>query len=162
MKIRKSSGGIDKVEMQMTPMIDIVFQLLTFFLFSFKIAAIEGDFAIKMPVAGGASVADDTLPPIKIRLTAGPGGALGSIQMNDKALDSFSALHSQILSIVGNEGGPSGADNVEVELDCDYNLRYEYVMHAITAVSGDMDDNGHIIKLIQKIKFAPPKEGPPG
>src|SRR5487761_1493147 len=38
MKIRKSAAsGNDKVEMQMTPMIDIVFQLLAFFVMSFKI-----------------------------------------------------------------------------------------------------------------------------
>jgi biopolymer transport protein ExbD len=157
MKIRKSSAGVDKVEQQMTPMIDIVFQLLTFFLFSFKIAAVEGDFSIKMPVAGGASASDETLPPIKVKLAASPGGKLASIHMNDKALDSFSALHSQILSIVGGQGGPSAADDVEVELDCDYGLHYENVMKAITAISGDIDDAGHIMKLVQKIKFSPPK-----
>jgi biopolymer transport protein ExbD len=34
----------NKVELNMTPMIDIVFQLLIFFIMSFKIAAQEGDF----------------------------------------------------------------------------------------------------------------------
>ena len=40
-----------KVELQMTPMIDIVFQLLIFFIITFKIVAPEGDFNIKMPLA---------------------------------------------------------------------------------------------------------------
>ncbi len=39
----------------MTPMIDIVFLLLVFFLFSFKIVVQEGDFNIRMPVAGPAT-----------------------------------------------------------------------------------------------------------
>ncbi len=33
----------------MTPMIDIVFQLMTFFLFSIKTVDTEGSFTIKMP-----------------------------------------------------------------------------------------------------------------
>ena len=52
MKIRKSavSSGADKVDINMTPMIDVVFQLLSFFVMSFKIVAQEGDFNIKMPI----------------------------------------------------------------------------------------------------------------
>ena len=53
MNIEKK-GPEAKVEMQMTPMIDIVFQLLTFFIMSFKIVAAEGDFDIKMPLAARA------------------------------------------------------------------------------------------------------------
>ncbi|HEX5446496.1 MAG TPA: biopolymer transporter ExbD, partial [Pirellulales bacterium] len=73
MKIRKSAAaGNDKVDMQMTPMIDIVFQLLTFFVMSFKIVTQEGDFNIKMPLAapGSSSSDEPPLPPIRIRLTA--------------------------------------------------------------------------------------------
>ena len=50
MRIRHVSAP-QKIELQMTPMIDIVFQLLVFFVMTFKIAAMEGDFNIKMPAA---------------------------------------------------------------------------------------------------------------
>ncbi|MFP6658896.1 MAG: biopolymer transporter ExbD, partial [Pirellulales bacterium] len=54
MKVRKKrkASGSDKVELQMTPMIDIVFQLLVFFILTFKVVAQEGDFDIRMPVMG--------------------------------------------------------------------------------------------------------------
>ncbi len=67
----KHTGG--KVELMMTPMIDVVFQLLTFFIMTFKITAPEGDFFIKMPQAApSAGVPSDVqLPPIKVRMTAG-------------------------------------------------------------------------------------------
>ena len=40
----------------------------------------------------------------------------------------------------------------------DYNLRYEYTVEAITAVSGYVDETtGQIVKLVEKIKFAPPR-----
>ncbi len=162
MKIRKSAAaGVDKVEQQMTPMIDIVFQLLTFFLFSFKIATQEGDFNIKMPLAAAASSASsDPLPPIKVRLQADAQGNLASIKLGDNpATTSFGVLHQQILKIIGTDTGPNSlASQAEVELDCDYNLRYTNAVSAITAISGYVDPKtGTIVKLIEKLKFSPPK-----
>ena len=160
MKLRRTSSTIpDKVEIQMTPMIDIVFQLLIFFLFSFKIAAIEGDFNIRMPLAGPGTPTAETQLPIKVRLAADAEGNLASIQMADRTLPTFAALHEQVMSIVGGDAGPNAAAaNTEAELDCDYNLKYQYVIKAITAVSGYVTPDGHIVKLIQKIKFSPPKK----
>lgn len=160
MKIRKSAAaGNDKVEMQMTPMIDIVFQLLTFFLMSFKIATQEGDFNIKMPLAAAAaSAAVEPLPPIRVRLTADGNGNLSGIAMGERQLRNFKELHTQIMQMVGTDTGPNSlAAQAEVELDCDYNLRYENVVSAITSISGYVDPQGHIVKLIEKLKFAPPK-----
>ncbi|MEC9149539.1 MAG: biopolymer transporter ExbD, partial [Planctomycetota bacterium] len=37
MKIRKIGTAEEKIELQMTPMIDIVFQLLVFFVMTFKV-----------------------------------------------------------------------------------------------------------------------------
>ena len=57
----------------------------------------------------------------------------------------------------GDDSGPGSiAESTEIELDCDYRLRFEYVINAITAVSGTIRD-GQIVKLIEKIKFAPPR-----
>jgi biopolymer transport protein ExbD len=159
MKIRHStSTGPDKVEMQMTPMIDVVFQLLTFFLFSFKIATVEGDFNIKMPLAAAqqSSTPPATVPPIQVRLTAGPDGELTGIRMGQQQLPSFEALHTQIRALLPPSPVPGASDGAEVELDCDYNLKYENVIQAITAVSGYVSDQG-VVRLVEKIKFAPPR-----
>ena len=45
-------------------------------------------------------------------------------------------------------------------IDADYNLDYENVIKCITHVSGEKDAAGHITKMVEKIKFAPPR--PPG
>jgi hypothetical protein len=59
---------------------------------------------------------------------------------------------------VGDDAGPGSiAESTEVELDCDYTLHFKHVIDAITAVSGTVR-NGQIIKLIDKIKFSPPRE----
>jgi biopolymer transport protein ExbD len=156
----KKSGLPDKIPIDMTPMIDIVFQLLTFFCMTLRVAAAEGDFNIKMPLMGQTAGLPniDQLPPMKVRLRADAGGNLAELTLNDRAfigVDRFKALHQYIASLVG-EGNL--AASAEVELDCDFNLKYEHVIEAITAVSGTLGPDGQIIKLVEKIKFTPPKE----
>jgi biopolymer transport protein ExbD len=147
----------------MTPMIDIVFQLLVFFIMTFKIVSQEGDFNIKMPLAAPSTGLpdDEQLPPMKVRLRAGANGNLAQISLNDNTFGvNFESLHNYIIGIIGDERGPGSVqDTAEIELDCDYNLRYENVVKAITAVSGYVDDDGNIVKLVEKIKFAPPRSG---
>ena len=164
MRVR-NVGGIkdDKVEVQMTPMIDIVFQLLVFFIMTFKIVSQEGDFNIKMPLnAPSTGLPEDLLPPMKVRLIASSSGELAQIKLNDDSFNvSFDRLHDFIIGLIGDERGPGSIqETAEIELDCDYNLKYEYVIQAVTAVSGYVDADGNIVKLIEKIKFSPPR--PPG
>lgn len=161
MKVRNTSRHADdKVELMMTPMIDIVFQLLVFFIMTFKIVAPEGDFNIKMPLAAPSQGAPtDELPPLKVRLTASKEGKLTGIYLNEARMASFSQLRHRIIGLVGDDTGPGSlAASTEIELDCDYKLRFEYTINAITAVSGEVR-NGEIVKLIEKIKFAPPRSG---
>ena len=160
MKFRKAPGGETKVEQQMVPMIVIVFQSLTFFILSFKIVLDEGDFNIKMPLPGrNVSTTDDSfLPPIRVVMTADGNGNLSGIQVAGESDfgTSFDALHQYIAQKVGGETGASRED-AEVVLDFDYNLKYENVVRAITAVSGSRQ-GGQVIKLVEKIQFAPPRK----
>lgn len=164
MKIRRvGTSEEEKIELQMTPMIDIVFQLLVFFIMTFKIVAQEGDFNIKMPLSAPSAgpPSEIALPPIKVRLLADNQGRLAGVFLNDRSMgaqDPMEALRLEIIGLLGDERGPGSIqETAEVELDCDYNLHYEHVINAITAVSGYLDDNGNVIKLVEKIKFAPPR-----
>ncbi|OYV83452.1 MAG: hypothetical protein B7Z73_15965 [Planctomycetia bacterium 21-64-5] len=75
-------------------------------------------------------------------------------------MGSFKELNSAIMELVGTDTGPNSlASQTEVEIDSDYDLHYEEVVKAITAISGHVDPSGHIVKLIEKLKFAPPKQG---
>jgi biopolymer transport protein ExbD len=155
----KKRGLPDKIPIDMTPMIDIVFQLLTFFCMTLKVTEEEGDFNIKMPLAAPrAGVPDpNQLPPMKVRMRADSAGNLVELVLNERSFSGptrWKQLHNHIASLVGDG---SLAASAEVELDCDYALKYEHVIEAITAVSGTIGPNGDIVKLVEKIKFSPPR-----
>lgn len=158
MGVKTKKAAASKIAIDMTPMIDIVFQLLTFFVMTLKIATAEGDFNIRMPLSAPRAGPPDPnqLPPMKLFLKADSDGNCARVVMNDSEFsggDRWRRLHSHIAGIVGDG---SLAASAEVELVCDYNLHYEHVIEAITAVSGELNPDGQIIKLVEKIKFAPP------
>jgi biopolymer transport protein ExbD len=157
---RESSLG-DKISIDMTPMIDVVFQLMSFFMCTLKVVAPEGDFDIRMPLGAAAAAApdDQQVPPVRVKLSAGPDGSLAGIAMNGTPVNDFEELRKRVIGLVGTDTGPNSlAERTEVELDCDYSLKYVNVVRAITAVSGKVQD-GQIVELIKKIKFTPPKRG---
>ncbi len=144
-------------------MIDIVFQLLVFFVFTFKIVLPEGDFNIRMP---SASVSRTSLPSeiplLRVRLRATPTGELARVQLGDVTLDGeapFAQLHGKIRGMIGDAAGP-GSTEQEVEIEADYNLKYQYAMNAITAITGYLDDNGEQHKLVERVRFSPLPDAP--
>jgi biopolymer transport protein ExbD len=148
-------------------MIDIVFQLLIFFILTFKVAALEGDFEVKMPLAStNPSSMDEVLPTvIHVGLTAGVNRDIASIEIDDgtQALtftqaDMFQQLTGFVESVIAREGDPSMASEVEVEFDIDSELRYRFTVKAIEAVSGQVLPDGTVKKLVNKIKFTQPQE----
>ncbi len=161
MKIEKGGGEFKKVEVNLTPMIDACFLLIIFFILTLKLFSPEGDFGITMPLASPRQGLRPTpeLPPVKIRLTAHPDGKLAGIQMGKRKTSTFAELHKQVHELAGLDRGPAGSSNTEVELDCDYNLKFKYVIDALNAISGYVaNDKQTIIRMIEKIRFAPPRK----
>ena len=158
MRIRKDVEQ-EKNELSMTSMIDIVFLLLVFFVMTFKIVEMEGDFTVRMPLAGDStSIPDVTELPLKLRLRADGDGKLTSMSLNEINLGTdYTKLRANVISLVGTDEPIEGSQGPEIEIDTDYNLRYAYVIQAITAVSGYKDETDQVVKLIERIKFAKPR-----
>ena len=143
----------------MAPMIDIVFQLLIFFLLTLRIVEPEGDFNVNMPLnSSKPGHVTEVLPDIKVTLTANNDGALAGVFLNEvsKGNDqqAFKRLNSDILLLIGRPGSHL-AKNIEVEIDADYNLHFRHVIAAVSACTGRLGNDGQIIRYIEKIKFAP-------
>ena len=163
MKVRSRNAEGEKIEMQMSSMIDVVFQLLIFFMLTLKIIEPEGDFDINMPLGAPASSSPSQvdLPPMKVRMEADPAtGELTQLFYNNQPMGTGSAafqrLNMEVLKSVNalRAAGPGNVDKQEVEIDPDYALHYKNIIAAISACSGKMVDK-KMVRYISRIKFAP-------
>lgn len=107
MKVRGSDAEAEKIEPQMAPMIDVVFQLLIFFMLTLKIIEPEVDFPINMPQ--GKPKPDDTsvsISPYDVSMVANADGTLRQLQFGGQpraprpetdpaVVDQYIALHSE-------------------------------------------------------------------
>lgn len=167
MKIRNRNAANEKIEMQMSSMIDVVFQLLIFFMLTLKIVEAEGDFDINMPLGKPetASQIDADLPIMEVRMIAAANGDLADLRFNRQSLgagpQAFDLLNQKIGEAIRrlNAAGPSNVEKQEVEIDPDYNLDYRFIIEAISRCSGRLQD-GTVIPYIRRIKFAQIRDVP--
>jgi len=168
---RRKFVSENKVKLQMTSMIDVVFLLLAFFVVTYKTPEVEGDFNIRMPVEAQSNQAPnlDEITPVTVRLTADADGKLSGIRFGDAAVSDMNGLRGAVYRYVNrNEvsyrdalaggGTPDFRDDLEIELDCDRNLRYRHAFEAITAVTGYLNSDDQIVKMVDRVKFSPPKK----
>ena len=157
----------EKMEPQMAPMIDVVFLLLIFFMCTLRIISQEGDFNINMPaVAQAQTETPKLLPDFKIRLLADvETGQLVEIRFGQRSLGTgpraFLLLQQTIKEQIA---GSPYADEIEIEIDADFDLNYEHVISAVSACTGEVigatTEGGRrtISRFVEKIKFAPPRQ----
>jgi biopolymer transport protein ExbD len=108
---KRASKLVSKIDINMTPMIDVVFQLLTFFMLTLKTVIVEGDFNIRMPLGASAGAAEeDPIPPLILKLTATPEGRLAGVQMGGKSvvgqelLGELASADAMLDQAAGNKG----------------------------------------------------------
>jgi biopolymer transport protein ExbD len=151
----------EDIKLDMTAMIDIVFQLLVFFVMTFKVVSMEGDFNIRMPLASkSADDLDRVLPDlINVKLNAGQNGNISSVEIDGTTIvgatvdEMFEKLTDEIETRLARSANPDTAKETEVEFDIEFNLKYGYTVRGIEAVSGRKNPDGSVTKLIEKIKF---------
>ncbi len=83
---KRESKLANKIPIDMTAMIDVVFQLLTFFMLTLKTVIVEGDFNIKMPIGTSDGRVEDQIPPIIVKMTATPEGRLSDVRLGGKGV----------------------------------------------------------------------------
>ena len=138
---------LEKPKINMVPMIDLVFLLLTFFVLTFRIVITEGDFNVQMSAMGQAQFVEMDTDSVQIRLVADENGLLSAIQLNGNNIENFALLRKLVSEIALTK------PDMEVVLSPDEHLHYEYVIQAITAVNGELHE-GHFRKITDNIKFA--------
>ncbi len=157
MKTRRKTEELETQRLQMTPLIDVVFLLLTFFIMTFKIIQPEGDFGIKMPLTGDTqqiSTQPLDVEPIRVRLLADDAGKLTDIRVGDVNLGPDPhRLREQIIKLVGVAPTEQEREKQEAIIDYDRGLKYQYTIDALSAMSGYLSED-KVVPLIDKINFA--------
>ena len=144
-----------RVPLDMTPLIDIVFQLLVFFALTLRVAQPEGQFEMQLPRGHAAGPATSETPPLVVVLTSSDAGELQSVSLNQQPLADITQLHERIRGLVREN--PHLAATGRVELRCDRSLAYQHTIAALAAVSAIRQPDGTLTRLIEQVSFTSPE-----
>jgi biopolymer transport protein ExbD len=113
--------GHQEVEIQITPMLDMAFQLLTFFIMTFNPAPAEGQFTMNLlPAAPQAKLdapaeavdapADPSVPAslksMTVSLYTQPNGTLGRVVVGENEVQGMEELRAKLKEILGDKSNP--------------------------------------------------------
>lgn len=143
--MKKRKNDIE-IELPITPMLDLAFQLLTFFILTYNPAPPENQFAMSLlPVAmktqaTGSGAESDTptiasdVETIPVTLLAGAGGSLAAIVVGDSEIegaDLIAAFRAQLRADYIGEGFDQATITV------DGNLLYSELINVIDVFLGE-------------------------
>ena len=124
----KKTGGKRRIDM--TPMIDCVFQLLLFFLVATRFMPNEGKIQARLPRLKGPAVVK--VMPIKVRLTAvgvERDGVQIAIEGSDKSIPDFEEFHAILATERLRYGATSG--KVPVIIRPERDVAWQHALDAI-------------------------------
>ncbi len=139
-KRRKRNQG--DVELNLAAMLDMAFQLLTFFILTFRPSPVEGQVDLRLPPpqpvtninAGQQAGADETNPnPIQglnslvITVMGNANGGIEAIALGENSVSNLALLESRIHSILADKG--SGFDQVIIQVGS--SLHYDQLMKVV-------------------------------
>jgi biopolymer transport protein ExbD len=139
---RKKRHKQEEVELNLCAMLDMAFQLLTFFILTFRPAPVEGQILLRMPppmpvtnINAGQKAGSDTsntnpvqgLNTLIITAIADGSGDLRQMAIGDISLGSLPALERKLSSVFADPGNVF--DQVIVQVDS--RLKYEALMGVI-------------------------------
>jgi biopolymer transport protein ExbD len=103
-----------EIEIPVTPMLDMAFQLLTFFILTYRAAPTEGQFSMNLlPAQKATDISkeapkdalpsiDATLRTLKTVLRAAPNGLIGEMMLNDQPISGMEELKKELEGFVND------------------------------------------------------------
>jgi biopolymer transport protein ExbD len=161
---KKKAKKQEDVSIPITPMLDMAFQLLTFFILTYHPAPSEGQFSMNLMPAAPATdfraqeaAAENATPndsiPAALRtlptvLRAGEAGSLGRVMLGEQEINGMATLKRELEVILKDPSTPFDQALIKV----DPNLKYSELMQVIDVFSS---------LKVTKISFAElgPNEG---
>jgi biopolymer transport protein ExbD len=144
--LKRKKKPAEEIKIPITPMLDMAFQLLTFFILTYKPAPSEGQFAMNlMPAApatdfrakdaAAATPTNENIPAalrtLPTVLRAVEGGALGRVSLGEQDVQGMDALKRELQVILKDPSLPFD----QALLKVDPNLKYSELMQVIDVFS---------------------------
>jgi biopolymer transport protein ExbD len=162
-KKRRSQGD---VELNLAAMLDLAFQLLTFFILTFKPSPVEGQISLRLPppeavsnVQGSKAGSDlkskdplQGLNTLTITVLGTAGGSIHSMAVQDTAVSNLDFLRQQLRLAFGPE---SSFEQVIIQVGSD--LRYEELMKVVDVCTDQKLPTG---EKLSKLSFVEVKQTP--
>ena len=156
---RKKRREQGEVELNVAAMLDMAFQLLTFFILTFKPAPVEGQISLKLPppqpiTAGKMRAGSDTtntdpaagVSTLVISVFSDPSGDIASMAVGDGGVSTLANLELRLQAVFADPGNPF--EQVVVQVGS--NLRYEALMQVIDVCTRQKLPNG---EKLSKLSF---------
>jgi biopolymer transport protein ExbD len=164
---KKHRQNTDAVELNLAAMLDMAFQLLTFFILTFKPAPVEGQLSLRLPPPEPVAVAKANQPagsnddnPVAgvesliISVFATPSGKLESMAVGEMAVGNLKALDARLESILGQQDTPFE----QIVIQVSSSLRYQDLMEVVNVCAEQHFADG---KPLTKLSFVELPEAAP-
>ncbi len=168
---KKKKKGHESVELNLAAMLDMAFQLLAFFVLTFKTSPVEGQINLKLPppapVAGvkGAAQAGDNekntdpvaqLNSLIISVFSAPGGRIATLAVGEGNVAGVSALDGRLKGILSPE---TNSPFEQVIIQVDSRLKYEELMKVVDVCTKQTLPNGEKLTKLSFVEL-PTDAGP--
>ena len=158
---RKKKNSHSEVELNVTAMLDMAFQLLAFFILTFKPAPIEGQVSLRLPppqvavvVKGGQVAGSDEsnknpvtgVNTLTISVFADPNGSIASLGVGETQVSGVAALSGKLKEVFADPGNPFDQVIIQVSDAC----RYDELMKIVEICTKQVLPDG---KKLSKLSF---------
>jgi biopolymer transport protein ExbD len=140
---RRKRRSQPDVELNLAAMLDMAFQLLTFFILTFRPSPIEGQISLRLPPPQAVVVAKDAqqagadvnnpnpvqgVNTLTISVFANPKtGSIESLGVGESQVTGIAALAGRLRVVFADEGNPFDQVIIQVSADC----RYDELMRVV-------------------------------
>jgi biopolymer transport protein ExbD len=160
---KRKRHDADGVELNLTAMLDMAFQLLAFFVLTFKPAPLEGEISLRMPPPQPVVVASASekqagssdqdiltgLTSLVISIFGSDSGGLGTMQVNSQPIGSLVGLDTELRRLLGTENTPFE----QVVIQVGSRVRYDALMSVIDVCTRQKLANGEPLTKLSFVEL---------
>jgi biopolymer transport protein ExbD len=156
------------VELNLAAMLDMAFQLLTFFILTFRPAPVEGQISLRMPpaqpvspvkdaVQAGSEAANDNpvqgLNSLVISVIPNASGGIGSMAIGEGAVATLTGLNDRLKAVLGDRASPFD----QVVIQAGPGLRYDALMGVVDVCTRQKLPNGQKLTKLSFVELSDPQ-----